>query len=77
METKKSKTQMVKDHLIKNGSINALESINLYEHPRVHDTIHRLIKRGWIIEKSNVHLTEKSGRIGLYTKYTFKGMDIK
>lgn len=69
MGEKKNKTQVVLEHLEKNGCITSLEAIEKYGCTRLADVIYRLRKRGMQIETHDIPFTDRFGTKSVYGKY--------
>lgn len=68
-----NKTQKVKEHLLKHGSITSWDAINLYGETRVSDVILKLRQKGWDIRTIMVEFTDRYGNTGKYANYVYKG----
>jgi len=68
-----NKSQLVKEHLLKHGSITSWEAINLYGETRLSDVILRLRQKGYDIRTIMVEFTDRYGNKGKYANYVLKG----
>ena len=68
-----NKTQKVKEHLLRFGSITSWDAINLYGETRLSDVILKLRQKGWNIETIRCEFTDRYGNIGKYANYVLKG----
>ena len=68
-----SKTQKVREHLLKYGSITSWDAINLYGETRLSDVILKLRQKGWDIRTIMVEFTDRYGNTGTYANYVLKG----
>lgn len=68
-----NKTQKVKEHLLRFGSITSWDAINLYGETRVSDVILKLRQKGWDIRTIMVEFTDRFGNTGKYANYVYKG----
>lgn len=68
-----NKTQKVKEHLLKHGSITSWDAINLYGETRLSDVILKLRQKGWDIRTIMVEFTDRYGNTGKYANYVYKG----
>lgn len=68
-QTKKSKTQLVAEHLASGRTLTQLECTTLYRSTRLSDIILRLRKRGWDIET----LPEEHSD-GIHGRYVLRGI---
>lgn len=67
-----NKTQLVKDHLLRENSITSWEAIQLYGATRLSSIIFCLRKHMDIITE-DVEFTDRFGNTGTYAKYVFTG----
>ena len=72
MEKHISKTEKVKQHLIKRGHITSWEAIINYRATRLSAIIFELKKRGMEIESVDVHTVDKDGNRVFFTEYFYK-----
>lgn len=70
-----NKTQKVKEHLLRFGSITSWDAINLYGETRLSDVILKLRQKGWDIKTVRCEFTDRYGNIGKYANYVLKGDD--
>lgn len=68
-----NKTQLVREHLLKHGSITSWDAINLYGETRLSDVILKLRQKGWDIRTIMVEFTDRYGNVGTYANYVYKG----
>lgn len=68
-----NKTQLVKEHLLKHGSITSWDAINLYGETRLSDVILKLRQKGYDIRTIMVEFTDRFGNTGKYANYVLKG----
>lgn len=67
-----TKTNKVKEHLEKNGSITTWEAISLYGATRLSAIIFNLRKRGYIIDNNWQENIDRNGNKTKYVKYELK-----
>lgn len=63
-KVKKSKSSLIKEHLLSKGNITTWEAIKLYRETRLSARIFILRDRGWVIETKIME-----GKEGSYAKY--------
>lgn len=68
-----NKTQKVKEHLLRFGSITSWDAINLYGETRLSDVILKLRQKGWDISTIRCEFTDRYGNVGSYANYVYKG----
>ena len=66
---KTNKTQLVKEHLLKCGSITSWEAIENYGATRLSSIIFNLRKLGYDIETRDIVFQDRYGNTGTYAKY--------
>jgi hypothetical protein len=64
-----TKSQKVKNHLLKKSVITSWDAINLYKATRLSAIIFNLRKRGWDIITEQVAGKEENGQTYFYAKY--------
>lgn len=72
---KMNKHQLVKEHLIKNGSITSWEAIQNYGATRLASIIFNLRKNGMDIRTIMREETDRYGNTCQYANYVYKGME--
>jgi len=65
-----TKTQQVKDHLVKNKSITSWQAITLYKATRLSAIIFNLKKIGWLFDTKSILSKDENGNPVTYAKYT-------
>lgn len=68
-----NKTQKVKEHLLRFGSITSWDAINLYGETRLSDVIYKLRQRGYDIRTIMCEFSDRYGNVGTYANYVLKG----
>ena len=69
---KPTKTEQVKAHLVKNGSITSWEAIQNYGATRLSAIIHVLRhKKKWNIESKDISEVDRNGNNCTFTKYVY------
>ena len=66
-----TKTQKVKDHLVKKKSITSWQAITLYKATRLSAIIFNLKKIGWLFDTKSISSKDENGNPVTYAKYTF------
>lgn len=64
-----NKSELVRQHLLKYGSITSWQAINLYGETRLSDVILKLRQKGWDIRTIMCEMTDRYGNEGQYAKY--------
>lgn len=64
-----TKTQQVKDHLVKKKSITSWQAITLFKATRLSDIIYRLKKKEWVFNTQDVLSKDENGNPETYAKY--------
>lgn len=70
-----NKSQLVREHLLRYGSITSWQAINLYGETRLSDVILKLRQKGWDIRTIMCEFQDKYGNIGMYANYVLKGIE--
>jgi hypothetical protein len=71
MKAKKSKTQLVKEHLLSHNQINTWEAIKNYKATRLSGIIYILRGKGMNIKSVPLNLKDGSGAVIKYVNYVF------
>lgn len=69
METKVTKSDLIKKHLSKKKSITSWEAITLYKATRLSSIIHTLRKRGYQITTKDITQKDTNGNNCTFAKY--------
>lgn len=69
-----NKSELVRQHLLRYGSITSWEAINLYGETRLSDVILKLRQKGWDIRTIMCEFQDKYGNIGTYANYVYRGV---
>jgi hypothetical protein len=69
-----NKSELVRQHLLRYGSITSWEAINLYGETRLSDVILKLRQKGWDIRTIMCEFQDKYGNIGRYANYVYRGV---
>ena len=70
-----NKSQKVREHLLRYGSITSWQAINLYGETRLSDVILKLRQKGWDIRTIMCEFQDKYGNTGMYANYVLKGIE--
>jgi hypothetical protein len=68
-----NKSELVRQHLLRYGSITSWQAINLYGETRLSDVILKLRQKGWDIRTIMCEFQDKYGNIGRYANYVYRG----
>lgn len=67
-----NKTELVRQHLLKYGSITSWQAINLYGETRLASVICNLRNKGYDIRTIMCEFQDKYGNIGRYARYILR-----
>lgn len=70
-----NKTELVRQHLLRFGSITSWQAINLYGETRLASVICSLRDKGYDIRTIMCEFQDKYGNIGRYANYVLKGIE--
>jgi len=68
-----NKSELVRQHLLRYGSITSWQAINLYGETRLASVICNLRDKGYDIRTIMCDMVDKYGNEGQYAKYVYKG----